>query len=269
MMQLILHFIAVALYAISGFFYWQSLDQSGTHQALRTRAAWFGAAAVTLQAVLLVGDLDQHGQLILGLGTILSLDAWAVAAIFLAASLTKPISNLGAFIMPTAALAAIGQIFLPIQTPTPVHDPWLILHVVISILAYSLLAIAAVQSLMLGIQERRLRHKQPARLMQALPPMETMESLMFEMIRVGFVLLTLTLISGIFFSDQAFGNPLAFADHSIVAFMAWLAFGILLIGRWRFGWRGRNAIRWTVGGFALLVLSYLSAEFILKLVFTH
>ncbi|MHB1566053.1 MAG: cytochrome C assembly family protein [Acidiferrobacter sp.] len=267
-MQLILHLIAIALYGVSGVYYWRGLGQTPAAASARRHAVKFGTAAVILQGALLIGDVDQHGHLILGIGTILSLDAWAVAAIFLAASLRKPIANLGTFIMPTAAVAAVGQIFLPIQAQAaPVEDPWLIVHVVISILAYSLLSIAVVQSLMLSIQEHRLRHRQPAQLMQALPPMETMESLMFEMIRVGFVLLTLTLISGFFFSDQVFGTPLPFTHHSILSVIAWLAFAILLFGRWQFGWRGRNAVRWTVGGFVLLVFAYLSAEFLLKLVF--
>ncbi len=264
MMQLILHVAAVILYGLSGLLYWRELPKTGPRNW--RPAAAFGAAAVILQGVLLASDLDRNGQLVLGIGIILSLDAWAVAAIFLVASLSKPLANLGAFIMPTAALASIAEIFLPLEPePVPASDPWLIVHVVISILAYSLLAIAVVQSLMLWLQERRLRRKQPAHLMQALPPMETMESLMFEMIRVGFILLTLTLISGFFFSDQLFGRPLSISHHSILALVAWLVFAILLLGRWRFGWRGRNAVRWTVGGFVLLVFVYVGAQVLLKL----
>ena len=268
MIQLILHIIAIALYGLSGVCYWRSLGPGSKWDPERRWGASTGALAVILQAVLLIGDVDQHGHLTLGIGTILSLDAWAVAAIFLAASLRKPpIASLGTFIMPSAAVAAIGQIFLPIHPQsTPVQDPWLVIHVVISILAYSLLSIAVVQSLMLWIQESRLRHKQSAQLMQAFPPMETMESLMFEMIQVGFVLLTLTLISGFFFSEQLFGTPLPFTHHSVLSLTAWLSFAILLIGRRQFGWRGRNAVRWTIGGFVLLVFAYLSAEFLLKLV---
>jgi len=269
MIQLILHLIAIALYGLSGVYYWRGLGSGSQWNPERRFAASIGALAVLLQGGLLIGDIDHHGHLALGIGTILSLDAWAVAAIFLVASLRKPIASLGTFIMPSAAVAAIGQIFLPMHTqanPVPV-DPWLVTHVVISILAYSLLSIAVAQSLVLWIQESRLRHKQSAQLMQAFPPMETMESLMFEMIRVGFALLTLTLISGLFFSDQLFGTPLPFTHHSVLSLIAWLAFAILLIGRQQFGWRGRNAVRWTVAGFVLLVFAYLSAEFLLKLVF--
>lgn len=268
MIQLILHVIAIALYGLSGVYYWRGLGPGSQSDPERHWAAVTGSLAVILQAGLLIGDIDHDGRLALGVGTILSLDAWAVAAIFLVASLRKPLASLGTFIMPSAAVAATGQVFLPMRTqanPIAVQNPWLVVHIIISILAYSLLSIAVIQSLMLWVQENRLRHKQSAQLMQAFPPIETMESLMFEMIQVGFFLLTLTLISGFFFSDQIFGTPLPFTHHSVLSLIAWLAFAILLIGRHQFGWRGRNAVRWTVAGFVLLVMAYLSAEFLLKL----
>ncbi len=267
MIQLIFHVVAIALYGLAGVYYWRMLEPAVANPRDRVWATAIGGVAVLLQAGLLVGDVDHDGHLMLGVGVILSLDAWAVAAIFLVASLRKPIMSLGAFIMPSAAVAAIGQIFLPASSAgTPVHDPWLVAHIVISILAYSLLSIAVVQSLLLWIQETRLRQRHPTQLLRSIPPMETMETLMFEMIQVGFVLLTLTLISGFFFSEQIFGTPLPFTHHSILSLVAWLSFAILLIGRRQFGWRGLYAIRWTIGGFVLLVFAYLSAEFLFKLV---
>ena len=101
--------------------------------------------------------------------------------------------------------------------------------------------------------------------MRTLPPMQTMEQLMFQLIALGFFLLTLTLISGIFFSEALFGKPLVFTHHIVLSLFAWLAFAILLIGRWRFGWRGRNAIRWTLGAFGLLVLAYFGSKFVLEI----
>lgn len=267
MIQLLLHVVAIGLYALSAVYYWRVLDALPDAGGDQKRAAAFGALAVVLQGALLVGDIDHDGHLTLGVGTILSLDAWAITAIFLVASLRKPIGSLGAFIMPSTALATIAQIFLPASSEnTRVSDPWLVAHIVVSILAYSLLSIAVVQSLVLWVQESRLRRRYTRQPLRAIPPMETMETLMFEMIQVGFLLLTLTLISGFFFSEQLFGDPLPFTHHSILSLVAWLAFAILLIGRRQFGWRGLNAVRWTIGGFVLLVFAYLSAEFLFRLV---
>ncbi|MHB1512902.1 MAG: cytochrome C assembly family protein [Acidiferrobacter sp.] len=267
MIQLLFHIVAIGLYTVSAVFYWRVLETLPNAGGDLKRAMAFGGLGVVLQGALLIGDIDHDGHLTLGVGTILSLDAWAVAAIFLIASLRKPIGSLGAFIMPSTAIATIGQIFLPASSEdTRISDPWLVAHIVISILAYSLLSIAVVQSLFLWVQESRLRRRYTRQPLRAIPPMETMETLMFEMIQVGFLLLTLTLVSGFFFSEQLFGNPLPFTHHSILSLVAWLAFAVLLIGRRQFGWRGLNAVRWTIGGFVLLVFAYLSAEFLFKLV---
>jgi ABC-type uncharacterized transport system permease subunit len=50
----------------------------------------------------------------------------------------------------------------------------------------------------------------------------------------------------------------------VFAILSWLTFGWLLIGRWRYGWRGRTAVRWTLGGFVLLVLAYVGSRFVLE-----
>ena len=92
---------------------------------------------------------------------------------------------------------------------------------------------------------------------------------MFQMIGVGFFLLTLTLISGLFFSEAVFGQPLKFTHHIVLSLFAWVAFAVLLAGRWRFGWRGRNAIRWTLGAFTLLVLAYFGTKFVLEVLLTR
>jgi ABC-type uncharacterized transport system permease subunit len=91
-----------------------------------------------------------------------------------------------------------------------------------------------------------------------------MEGLMFLMIGSGFFLLTLTLISGIFFSEILFGKPLQFTHHTVLSIAAWLVFGMLLLGHWKLGWRGRIAIRWTLIGFSLLILAYFVSKFILE-----
>ena len=89
---------------------------------------------------------------------------------------------------------------------------------------------------------------------------------MFSMIGLGFLLLTLTLISGIFFSEAVFGKPLRFTHHILLSLIGWCVFGILLLGRWRFGWRGRTALHWTLSGFVLLALGYFGSKFVLEVI---
>lgn len=264
----ILSLVTIVLYLIAGGWLWYRLN-AGAAPAGGARVAIYllGFAAVILHAAILYRGMLADAGLNLGLTNAFSLIAWAVAVIFLVASLSQPIALLGTFILPAAALTLLLAWIWPsrhLHLP-PASLP-LFAHVVISILAYSLLSIAIVQGLMLGIQERRLHEKQTSRFLRALPPLQTMETLMFQMIGIGFFLLTLTLISGIFFSEAVFGKPLMFTHHIVLSVFAWVAFAVLLVGRWRFGWRGRAAIRWAMAGFSLLILAYFGTKFVLEVI---
>ena len=98
------------------------------------------------------------------------------------------------------------------------------------------------------------------------PALETMESLLFQLILAGFVLLTVTVLSGTVFSEQVFGQPFVLSHHVVLSVLAWLTFAVLLAGRRLFGWRGRSAIRWTLTGFVLLALAYFGTRFVLEVV---
>jgi ABC-type uncharacterized transport system permease subunit len=92
-----------------------------------------------------------------------------------------------------------------------------------------------------------------------------MEKLLFRVIAIGFGLLTLTLVSGVLFSEELFHQPMRFTHKNVFAVLSWLIFGGLLLGRYQHGWRGRTAIRWTLGGFVLLLLAYVGSKFILQI----
>jgi ABC-type uncharacterized transport system permease subunit len=117
---------------------------------------------------------------------------------------------------------------------------------------------------LMTLNRYRLRHRQPGGFLRGIPPLTTMEALLFQMIGAGFVLLTITLVSGLFFLEDFFAQHLV---HKVtLSFVAWGVFGVLLWGRWRFGWRGRTAIRWTLSGFAFLVLAYFGSKLVLELI---
>jgi ABC-type uncharacterized transport system permease subunit len=140
------------------------------------------------------------------------------------------------------------------------------LHLLISLLAYSLFTIASLQALMLAVLERRLHGGALPTYLQSLPPLLTMERLLFRIIAAGFLLLTLTLGSGMLFSEELFGRPLQFTHKVIFGILAWLIFAALLAGRQLYGWRGRVALRWTLAGFLALVLAYIGSKFVLEVI---
>jgi hypothetical protein len=142
--------------------------------------------------------------------------------------------------------------------------PGLQIHILLSLLAYSLLAIAAIQSILLAIQNHHLHHHHPGGFIRALPPLAIMEGLLFQIIGLGFVFLSASLISGFMFLEDLFGQQVA--HKTLLAIAAWGLFAALLLGRWRFGWRGRIAIRWTLGGFFALALAYFGSKLVLELI---
>jgi len=93
-----------------------------------------------------------------------------------------------------------------------------------------------------------------------------LEKLLFQLIGVGFLLLTATLVTGVFFSEQLFGRALRFEHKTVFTIASWLVFAGLLGGRIVFGWRGRTALRWTFAGFMMLLLAYVGSRFVLEVV---
>ena len=137
------------------------------------------------------------------------------------------------------------------------------LHLALAMIAYGLAVIALLHAALMAVLERRLHHKH-AGFFASLPPLLTLEQLLFRVISAAFVFLTLTLVSGIFFSEALFGRAMR-ADHKTVfALLSWLTFGLLLGGRALYGWRGRTALRWTLSGFVLLILAYIGSRFVLE-----
>jgi len=142
------------------------------------------------------------------------------------------------------------------------------LHLALAMAAYGLFLIAVLHAALMLAVERGLQRRRES-FFRNLPPLLTLEQLLFRAIGAAFVLLTLTLASGIAFSEAVFGRAMR-ADHKTVfAILSWVTFGWLLVGRWRYGWRGRTAVRWTLGGFVLLVLAYVGSRFVLEVLLSR
>lgn len=138
------------------------------------------------------------------------------------------------------------------------------LHAWLALLAYATLAVAALLAIMLWLQERALRRREFHRWLRALPPLVELETLLFRTISVGFVLLTATLLTGVLFVENLLAQHLV--HKTVLSVLSWLTFGALLVGRWRYGWRGATAVRWTLVAMVLLVLAFFGSKFMLELV---
>lgn len=140
----------------------------------------------------------------------------------------------------------------------------MVAHVLVSVLAYSMLTVAAIQAVLLAYQENHLKHHRHSNsIIRAFPPMQTMEKLLFEFLWVGLILLTLSLASGFLYLHDAFVQHVA--HKTILSVLAWILFVILLAGRRVLGWRGQTATRWTLSGFTFLMLAFFGSKFVMDL----
>jgi len=196
---------------------------------------------------------------------IASLISSIIALFLLIASLSKPVEKLGIALFPMAALMLVLDFVFPSNVQTAHHDSFAMnVHILSSIIAFSLLTIAAFQSLLLILQNKQLKNHNPGRLMLAFPSLQIMESLLFQMISLGLFFLSTSLISGFIFIDDLFAQHLV--HKTLLSILAWFVFSGLLLGRWRYGWRGKTAIRWTLYGFVLLLLAYFGSKLVLELI---
>jgi len=229
-----------------------------------TIAIVLGLGAVLLHAAVLFPLLMTETGFNLGFFNAASLVGWLTALLLLLSSLRRPLENLGIILLPMTALTLALVFAYPSQHVLSISGNWrLDLHILLSILAYSLLVIAALQALVLALQDRQLRNRHPGGLIRALPPLQVMESLLIQLIGIGFALLSLALLTGFFFLEDIFAQHLV--HKTVLSLVAWAVFATLLWGRWKFGWRGRTAIRWTLGGFMFLMLAYFGSKLVLEL----
>ena len=231
----------------------------------RRQILTISAGAVFIHAAFLYPLVVQPNGLNLGFFYAASLITLTTALLLALADLFQPVDNLGIVVFPIAALSIGLLLAYPDERLITDASSWqLDIHILLSLLAYSILGLAVVQAILLAIQDRHLHNRQPGGFIRALPPLAVMETLLFQMIGVGFVLLTLALVTGALFLEDIFAQHLV--HKTTLSIVAWIVFAILLWGRWRFGWRGRTAIRWTIGGFIFLMLAYLGSKFVLELI---
>ncbi len=221
-----------------------------------------------LQAVSLYLVIHTVNGINLNFFTVGSLSSWAIILILLLSSLRKPVSNLFVGLLPLGIVAVCSAVmFTGPEDLFVMPSLGLIFHVVISVLAYSVLTVAAFQAALMSYQEHHLHQRHPRGIIRAFPPLQTMELLLFEFLWVGVILLTISLGTGFYFVQDMFAQHVV--HKTVLSVMAWCLFSLLLAGRYRLGWRGQTAVKFTMTGFLLLMLAYFGSKFVLDLVLTR
>ncbi len=220
-------------------------------------------ACLLLHAVSTYLSLFDPNGLHLGFFKVVSLFFFVTNLLVTLSSLKKPLHSLFVVLLPFAILGlVVSQIFDGPITETNLSAA-LIAHILLSILAYSLLAIASFQALFLAYQNKQLKNKHFHGLMRVMPPLQTMEKLLFELVWTGFIFLSLSILTGIIFIDDILAQKLT--HKTVFSIISWVIYAILLAGRHALGWRGATAIRCVLGGFVALMLAYFGTKFVLEI----
>ena len=205
----------------------------------------------------------EPGAMDIGVLKALSMSGVVTVLIVLASSVRQPLENLLLPVIPLSAFSLVAQLAWPSAPQTLVaHNLALDMHILLSILAYSLFTLAALQALLLANQHRALHTRRPSGFAHILPPLEDMETLLFRMISAGFVLLTLALATGFMYLENIFAQHLV--HKTVLSMISWAVFAALLIGRYSVGWRGQTAVRWTLSGYAVLLLAFIGSKIVLE-----
>ncbi len=254
--------IAAAAYIAATVVLVRSFNKGGSvsiHKvSLLTLAALVFHGASTYQVI------NTPAGLHLGIFAAASLVTWVLAGLTLIASMRLPVHNLLVLVLPLGALSVLAARFFGVSF-TPITDatPALVWHIFLSIAAYAILFMATCQAVLLGVLERELRSKRTIAVLRLLPPLETMEALLFPLLWIGLTALSLAIATGFIFLEDMFAQHVV--HHTTLSLASWLVYAILLGGHHLLGWRGTTAVRWSLIAFALLVLAYFGSKFVLEI----
>lgn len=269
----IYHTIALMLYiGLAAFFFYRLRRQEINHSHYFLGLT---SIAATLQAIGLYSGMFHAGGVDLSLPHMASLVVLSVNTVVLISSWRQSLHSLFILLLPLSIIVIASILFIEsINTTTSTMAPasthylqlsvGMGLHILLSIVAYSLLFAAVLQALLVSWQDHHLKSRQISGIAQYLPPLQTMESLLFKFVWFGVALLTVALISGAYYIDNIFDQQLA--HKTLLSLIAWGVFALLLYGRHTRGWRGSYAVRWVLGGFCVLMLAYFGSKLVLEVI---
>jgi ABC-type uncharacterized transport system permease subunit len=257
---MILSYLSVTAFIVSSVLLARYFTKDEIQHQHQQTIALLISFAITAQALNFTDFWTSEG-IIFGLSNSASFASWLIVILLFIASFTKPVHALGILVYPVAAITVLLSTIFP-DSGDKIIPLSIASHVFLSITAYALLALSLCQSILLKIQEKHLHERNIDGFINKLPALQTMENLLFQSLRVGFYLLTLSLLTGFFFIDDFFAQHLIY--KTTLSLVAWVIFAALVVGRKIFGWRGKQAILATQVGFGVLLIAYFGSKFVIE-----
>jgi ABC-type uncharacterized transport system permease subunit len=253
--------LATLFYCLSAFLIVKQLGTVPTQRRLTLIPAMI---AVLAQAIALDELIILPQGLNLGFFAAFSLIAWLISIQIIISSFYRRIESLGVVVFPISGLASVAASLHFSDHLIRTSDNAIQGHIMISIVAYSLITLGAFQAGLLAYQDRSIKHHHPGGFIRFLPPLHDMETLLFQFLGFGFVCLSASLLSGFVYLEDIFAQHLV--HKTALSIVAWIILGVLLFGRVKFGWRGIKAIRWTLTSFSFLMLAFFGSKLVLEFI---
>ncbi len=184
----------------------------------------------------------------------------ALAVIFIVMNWRLRRAVIGAFVAPLIAVMLVSALMVPPEggaIPEALRSVWLPIHISMAFLGDAALAVAAAAGVLYILLERKMKRKEFGGLFGRMPSLETLDSLSFNLVRFGFVLLTLAILTGTLWAGQQWSAYFSWEPRQTSAMVVWVLFAGLIFSRWLVGWRGRRAAIITIVGFGLMIGSFL------------
>ena len=286
MRDIVIHVLASAAYAGLAWHFWRTRWRrtgqparaiEGRSSALKTSERAAILAPIALHGWLIYNGIFAAPELRFGFAQALSAMVWLAALIYWVESLFFALVGMQPLVLGTAGLLSLLPIWFPGRLITYASSPGFKLHLALAIIAYSVFTIAILHAVLMALADRFLHDKLKASadggryhplsgLISALPPLLTIEQMLFRLVAVAFVFLTVTLATGMTLSDSLFGRAMRFNHETVFAVLSWVTFAVLLWGRVMRDWRGRTALRWTIAGFVMVILANIGTAFVLEVI---
>lgn len=243
----------------------QLLQISQRKTTLDRTVLLLGLGALILHGVIVGNTVFRADGVHLGFFKISALIFLVINVACIASLFRRPLQNLLVVLFPLSALSVLVSYFAPDTQIVGTHlSGGMLLHITSSILAYATLTLAAAQAALLAIQDQQLKSRNTGGIIQILPPLQLMESMLFELLWIGVALLSIAILSGFVFVDDIFAQSLV--HKTVLTIIAWLLFSTLLWGHYQRGWRSRTAVHLTLAGFLLLMLAFFGSKLVLELI---
>lgn len=272
---IVFHAAAALAYAVLGTGLWYRLRGAGRVEKTGKIARTGLLGALVLHGFALYQSMLSGSHLTIGWALALSATVWLGMVVYWLESLVVQIDGLQLLLLPAATIVCVLAALYPDGVRVPhAEDGSIRLHLLIALGAYALITVAALHALLMALLDRHLHRplETPAnrsllgRVLDAQAPLLVQERLLFRVIWIGFAVLSAAVITGSVASLELTGKLLPFDHKTVLTLLSWLTFGVLLLGRHIWGWRGRVALRWTLTGFGFLILAYTGTRFVLEVI---